>query len=93
MYVIVYCNEGLESGMVYYTQKLAEDERMDADSFAARVAGSLGLELAPRTGYIPNCCGDMRVEFVDHEPNVIAERYQGSTCIWSGESYYLSRET
>lgn len=92
MHVIVYCNEGPDQGMVYYSQALSDDDKLEGRAFAERVANSFGLELAAPGGYIPNCCGDIRVEFTDHVPNVIGERYQGSTCIWSGESYYFERE-
>ena len=92
MYVVVYCNEGPDSGTVYYLKKLSENEPMAERAFAERVAGSLGYDLAEENGYIPNCCGDIRVEFVDHEPSIVGERYQGSTRIWSGRSYYFATE-
>jgi hypothetical protein len=66
---------------------------MEARKFADRVAGFLGTEVVEPSGYIPNCCGDIRVEFTEHEPTVDADgRYLGSVCIWSGESYYFSRD-
>jgi len=92
MHVIVYCNNGPDAGLVYYTQQLEDHEKLDERAFAERVANSLGLELAPPSGHIPNFCGDLRVEFLDYAPNVIDGRYQGSTCIWSGESYYFAHE-
>lgn len=93
MHVVVYCNEGPDSGLVYYTRPLTDDEPMNARRFADQVANSLGYEIAAPNGRIPNCCGSLRVEFIDHAPNVIGERYQGCARIWSGESYYFSEDT
>jgi hypothetical protein len=92
VHVIVYCNEGPDSGMVYMTRELADEELLVARTFANQVADSLGLEIAAPSGHIPNCCGDLRVEFIDHEPWIVGERYQGSVVIWSGESYYFASE-
>ena len=89
MYVIVYCNEGMDSGYVYLCRELADDEIMDARRFADQVAESLEQEIDDSDGYIPNCCGHIRVEFMDRVPNVQGERFQGATCIWSGESFYF----
>lgn len=40
--------------------------------------------------------GDIRVEFMEHEPKRETtrdgERFLGATCIWSGVSYYYKRE-
>lgn len=90
MHVIVYRNEGPDQGYVYLCRELADDELMDEREFANQVASSLGTSIDESDGNIPNCCGDIRVEFTDHVPNVVDERYQGSTCIWSGESYYFA---
>jgi hypothetical protein len=91
MNVIVYANEGMDQGHVYLCRALADDEIMDERRFADEVATSYDTEIADPDGYIPNCCGDVRVEFVEHDPVIVDERYQGSTCIWSGESYYFKR--
>jgi hypothetical protein len=92
MHVIVYCNEGPDSGIVYYTENLDGDTKMNCRAFAERVAASLGFDIAKPSGHIGNYCGDLRVEFVDHRPNIVDGRYQGSTRIWSGESYYFAHE-
>lgn len=92
MHVVVYCNEGPDAGLVYLSRALADDEVMSERRFADEVAGNLGLDIDESNGHIPNCCGDIRVEFIDHEPSMDGERYQGSVCIWSGESYYFERE-
>jgi hypothetical protein len=63
---------------------------MDEREFANQVAASLGTSIDESDGHIHNCCGDIRVEFTAHVPNVVGEHYQGSTCIWSGESYYFA---
>lgn len=93
MFVIVYCNEGHDSGFVYLNRELGDDEIMDERTFADEVARTLGQEIDASPGHIMNCCGDLSVEFLDHEPDVIDERYQGSTRIWSGESFYFARES
>jgi len=92
MWVIVYCNEGPDSGLVYMARKLADEELLVARTFADHVADSLGVEIDASSGHIPNCCGDLRVEFIDHKPRISGERYQGSVRIWSGESYYFASE-
>lgn len=92
MWVIVYCNEGPDSGYVYLSRELTDDEVMDERRFADEVANHLGSSIDESDEHIPNCCGDIRVEFIDHEPNIVDEHYQGSVRIWSGESYYLARE-
>lgn len=97
MYVIVYCNEGPDQGLVYLSRPLAGDEKMVARTFADEVANTLGLAISEPNGHIPNCSGDIRVEFLDHKPRIEAvadygDRYQGSTRIWSGESYYFEQE-
>lgn len=92
MYVIVYCNEGPDSGLVYLTRELEDDELLVTRTFADEVANMLDSDIAPNTGHIGNSAGHLRVEFTDHKPNVINERYQGSTRIWSGESYYFASE-
>lgn len=92
MWVIVYCNEGYDSGLVYLCRALADDEIMSERAFADEIARQYDREIDDSPGYILNCSGDLRVEFTDHEPNVIDERYQGSVRIWSGESFYFKSE-
>lgn len=97
MHVIVYVNEGPDQGLVYLNRALADDEIMDLRALADEVAASRDSEIDDSDGYIPNCCGDIRVEFLDHEPRVETDRdgcqrYLGSVCIWSGESFYFKRE-
>lgn len=89
MYVIVYCNKGPDQGAVYLTRPLDGHEILDTGTFAAVVADQLGWSIAEPTGHIPNTCGDIRVEFLDHEPDIVAGRYQGSVRIWSGASFYF----
>ncbi len=89
MYVIVYCNEGPDSGLVYLSRKLGDDELLVERGFADQIAAQRGVEIDEPSGHIGNHCGHLRVEFIDHEPNIVDERYQGSTRIWSGASYYF----
>ncbi len=93
MFVIVYCNEGFSSGYVYLCRELADDEIMCERTFADQVAATYDQTIAESDGYIPNCSGDLRVEFMDHEPKIVNERFQGATRIWSGESFYFERES
>ncbi len=93
MYVIVYANEGYDAGHVYLNRELADDEIMDERKFADEIAAQYDQEIDDSDGYIMNCSGDLRVEFLNGPPNVIDERYQGSVCIWSGESFYFKRES
>jgi hypothetical protein len=92
MHVIIYCNEGMDQGHVYLARELADDELMDERRFADQVADMFECEIDESGGHIPNCCGDLRVEFLNGEPNIVGERYQGSVCIWSGESFYFKRD-
>lgn len=98
MWVIVYANEGMDQGMVYLRRQLADDEILDERRFADEIAANRDCEIADPDGYIPNCSGDIRVEFTDHEPAIErdahndCDRYLGSVCIWSGESFYFKRE-
>jgi hypothetical protein len=95
MYVIVYCNEGYEQGMVYLCRALADDEIMDERKFADQVAAEYDRTIAEPDGYVFNSMGDLRVEFLSHEPPIErdtyndCDRYLGSTVIWSGESFYF----
>ncbi len=98
MFVIVYCNEGMDQGYVYLCRALADDELLVERAFADEVAEQFCTTIAEPDGYIPNCCGDIRVEFTDHQPAIEhdahndCDRYLGSVCIWSGESFYFERE-
>lgn len=98
MYVVVYANEGMDQGYVYLARKLDDEETLNARAFAEQVARTYDRDLAPSSGYIQNCFGDLRVEFLSHPPNIEhdarneCDRYLGSTCIWSGESFYFARE-
>lgn len=98
MYVIVYCNGGMEQGTVYLRRALADDEILDERKFADEIAAQFDREIDESDGDIMNCFGDIRVEFTDHEPAIEHDArndrdlYLGSTCIWSGESFYFKRE-
>ena len=81
MTVVVYSPESDE---VYLSRVLGDEEIMDADIFANQVADMFGVEVAESNGYIPNCSGDIRVEFRPDSDN--------PTRIWSGKSYYFAQE-
>lgn len=90
MHVVIYCNEGPDQGLVYLTRALTDDEIMEERRFADEVASTLNQRVDDSDGHIPNCCGHLRVEFIDHAPEIVDERYRGSVHIWSGESFYLA---
>ena len=78
--VVVYIPEGPQSGEVLLRRPLDADEVMDARAFAVEVADEQERELAEKGGHIPNCSGDLRVEFRRDPDN--------SVVIFSGESFY-----
>lgn len=80
MYVVVYSPATEE---VYLERELGDDEVMDERVFADQVADMFCAEIDDSDGYIPNCCGDIRVEF---RPDL-----NNSWYIWSGESFYFKR--
>lgn len=97
MYVVVYCNEGPDQGVVYLSRALADDEIMCARKFADDIAAQYDRTIAESSGYIQNCFGDLRVEFLSHEPRIEHDRddqarYQGGSVIWDGQSFYFASE-
>jgi len=81
MYVVVYSPFTDE---VYLQRELKDDEVMDARVFADQVADWFDTTIAEPSGYIPNCFGDIRVEFRPDPDN--------PTHIWSGQSFYFATE-
>jgi hypothetical protein len=81
MHVIVYSPE---TGEEYLSRELAPDEIMNERTFADEIADAYGVEIADPDGWIPNCSGDIRVEFRPDPANPVH--------IWSGESFYFKRE-
>ena len=81
IYVVVYSPSTDE---IYLERELADDEIMDARVFANQVADMFSAEIDESDGYIPNCSGDIRVEFRPDKDN--------PTHIWSGESFYFKSE-
>ena len=81
MYVIAYSPETNE---VFYSRKLSDDKIMNERFFAEHVADMLGVKIDESEGYIPNCSGDIRVEFRRDPEN--------SVLIYSGKSFYFKRE-
>lgn len=68
----------------FLRRELLDDEIMDERKFADDVAEAFDLEIDDSDGSIPNCCGDIRVEFRRDPDNEVL--------IWSGESFYFKRE-
>jgi hypothetical protein len=60
MHVVVYSPSTDE---VYLQRALADDEVMDARTFADQIADMFCMDIDDSDGYIPNCSGDIRVEF------------------------------
>lgn len=81
MYVVVYSPSD-ES--VYLSRELGDAEYLDARAFADEVADQLGVKISEHSGYVPSCCGDIRVEFRPDPDN--------AGHIWSGESFYFASE-
>ena len=81
MFVVVYSPE---TGETLYQRELADDEVMDERVFADLIADEYGTEIDDSDGWIPNCSGDIRVEFREDPANDVI--------IWSGESFYFKRE-
>ena len=69
---------------IYLSRELGQDEIMDERIYADMVADWYGVEIDDSDGYIPNCCGDIRVEFKRDPENSVA--------IFSGESFYFKQE-
>ena len=81
MFVVVYNPETNEQ---YYTRRMGPREILNPYKFAKLVADMFDQTLAVPDGYIPNCSGDLRVEFRPHKNDAL--------CIWSGENYYFEGE-
>lgn len=81
MWVVAYSPE---TGEEYLRRELGPDEIMDERAFADEIADQYGVEIDESTGVIPNCCGDLRVEFRRDPENEVV--------IFSGESFYFERE-
>ena len=82
MFVVVYEPENGDA--VLYQRRMGPNEKLDLDRFAKLVADMFDADLDESDGHIPNCCGDMRVEFRPYRDNAFH--------IWTGRSYYFKRE-
>lgn len=76
--VVVYIPQ---EGEVLLTRPLAEEDTTDLRHWADLVANQLEQEISDEGGFIPNCCGDIRVEIRRDPDNAVA--------IWSGQSFYF----
>ena len=81
MFVVVYEPSTNE---VLYQRRMGPYEKMNERKFANLVAEMYDTEIDEFDGYIPNCSGDIRVEFRPHRDDGLI--------IWSGESFYFKRE-
>ncbi len=81
MFVVVYSPSTDE---VYLERELSDDEVMDERRFADEIADMFGVGIDDSDGYIPNCSGDIRVEFRPDKNNPCH--------IWSGESFYFKAQ-
>jgi hypothetical protein len=80
MFVYIYAPESDE---LIFTRRMGPHEKMDARKFADKIADDYGTSISDASGHIPNCCGDIRVEFRPRRDN--------GTVIWSGESFYFEQ--
>ena len=80
MWLIIECPVGEEVAR----RQLPEDYVLDEDIYATQYADMIGVSLATNDGYIPDCCGDLRIEFREDPDNTVH--------IWSGQSYYFAEE-
>ena len=78
MFVVIY---EPPTGIVLYSRQLQHDELLDERSFADYIAAAYDRQISNTKSYIPDCGGDIRVEFRE-DPN-------DGTVVWSGESFYF----
>jgi hypothetical protein len=77
MHVIIESPTGTE----VERRELGPDEILDCEVFAATYADQCGAELSTEPGHIPNCCGDVRIEFREDPDNHVH--------IWAGQSFFF----
>lgn len=82
MFVVVYEPENGDN--IVLQRRMGPNEKMDARKFADKVAAGMDLEIDDSDGSIPNCSGDIRVEF--------RPRRDVGWHIWSGQSFYFKRD-
>ncbi len=82
MFVVVYEPENGDN--VLFQRRMGPNEKMDARKFADQIAEQFEAEIDESDGHIPNCSGDIRVEF--------RPRRDVAWHIWSGQSFYFKRE-
>ena len=80
--VVVAINEGPSQGAVLLQRPLADDDALDLRAVADEVARSRGQTIDEQDGEVPDCAGDIRVEF-RHDPD-------NTVSIFSGRSYYFA---
>ena len=80
--VVVFIPTGPQAGEVLLQQPMESSDPMDARHWAQHVADAQERELSETDGHIPNCAGDIRVEFRRDPDNAVV--------IFSGESFYFA---
>lgn len=81
--VVVSINEGPSQGLILLQRPLADNDALDLRAVADEVAQSRGQAIDEQDGRVPDCAGDIRVEF-RHDPD-------NSVSIFSGRSFYFAR--
>ena len=81
--VVVSINEGPSQGLILLQRPLADNDALDLRAVADEVAQSRGQTIDEKEGKVPDCAGDIRVEF-RHDPD-------NTVSIFSGRSFYFAR--
>lgn len=81
--VVVSINEGPSQGLILLQRPLADNDALDLRAVADEVAQSRGQAIDEQDGGVPDCAGDIRVEF-RHDPD-------NTVSIFSGRSFYFAR--
>ncbi|WP_062353842.1 hypothetical protein [Pseudoxanthomonas mexicana] len=81
--VVVSINEGPSQGLILLQRPLADNDALDLRGVADEVAQSRGQAIDEQDGGVPDCAGDIRVEF-RHDPD-------NTVSIFSGRSFYFAR--
>jgi hypothetical protein len=81
MFVVIY---EPSTDVTLYSRRMGPNETIDARRFADMIAAEYDREIDEQNGHIPDCCGDIRVEF--------RPRKNVSWHIWDGQSFYFKRD-
>jgi hypothetical protein len=82
MFVVIY---EPETDILLYQRRMGPNEKLDLDKLIDWYAQTIDRDIDHEpTGHIPNCCGNIRIEF--------RPRRDIGWHIWSGRSYYFKRD-